>query len=259
MMKARRKRLRLWILLFLLCLPFSPVALAQEVLNPQLLEKAEQFKQQIEAQDYPSAKQTIEEIAALFPGMRFDGATTLQGVHTLSSLILSLQHQLSSLQLEPGEIERLTTQFHLAVDALYHDENPLWKKSYNALKKPLQDLPHLTDKEEKMQHWQAIKRVYERTRPAMAVDISPIALNKADSLMAALEKLSASSTQEEWRDVANQLNETMQELYLGPSRSTLGEMLHQPLSNLILAFAAFLLVALGYTALRLWQARPFSS
>ncbi|WP_167859199.1 sporulation protein YpjB [Paenibacillus cymbidii] len=77
---------------------------------------------------YAEARDVLLELGDMMPSLTLKGATTIEGVQALSETILQGQLTFNAVRLQPDEALAAAGRIMLAVDALTHKHEPMWRQ-----------------------------------------------------------------------------------------------------------------------------------
>ena len=132
------------------------------------------------------ARNTLAQISEMFTRISFDGIATVEGIDALSSTIIKTKHAFAPIKLDQEEAAYYATMLHLGVEALNHEEQPLWlnyekvlHNDLNAIEKYMNN-HQWTDVDNQLV---LLQRHYELIRPAIFISRSAQVVEKMDSLV----------------------------------------------------------------------------
>lgn len=229
-----------------------------ETVDAQFMEKVLQLETCLQNGQYVEARLLVLQLQQLFPRLSFAGRTGVEGIEAISETFVRLKQGLADVQLEPESIDRAARQWILALDALMHPdarEQSRWKSRLEEQLARLNDVRQSGNASPDARSLELLQEGYDELRPALLVR-QPAVVGQLDALHQRMRQLSLGRTvsAEEWSEVLNPSAELYQQILRGKDRPALVQPLRAPFSRLTLGLAAFLILALSYTA---WCYRTF--
>lgn len=148
-------------------------------------ETAGQMYQYMQQGDPAEARNKLYALADQITQIQFDGITSLEGVHALTELFIEGKAIFNTAQFQHHEGKLITSQIRLAIDALLHNNEPMWRQHDQPILETLQKLEayiqnQATDEARKT--FQQLHLQYKTLRPAIMVARQPEEVERIDSL-----------------------------------------------------------------------------
>lgn len=191
--------------------------------------------------------------------IRFDGLTTVEGVHALSDSLLMAKRTFAAVNLSAPEWTVAAARVRLAADALTHPNEPMWLQQYKLFKtdiKRLADALITLDSNASKQAVQTLDGHYSLIRPAVWINRSPGSANKADSLLLFLTARAQQGDKGllQMAGAIRELDKLIDELFLQKEQPTfLPVTVHESPIILIVFVALFILAVLLYAGWRKYK------
>lgn len=154
----------------------------------RLNELAEEAFEFIENKQYEQARAKVNEIASAFLHIKTgEYVAHVEQSHMISEVIIQAKHSLTAVELDEREVYRDVLRLRLVLNAVYHDQKPMWIHFFPKLKKNINDLKSAIEADNRDQfysHLNELQNNYEYIRPAIVVSHPPYVYNQLDSQMA---------------------------------------------------------------------------
>lgn len=256
MQKNMKMLLFLLVTGLLLALPISNFFRIFEVPAKQdqlrLLDKlADEVLEATKKGDMDTARSRLNRLADTFPNQTLPISIRIESLNAVTQSILAAKQTFASAK-ESDEIYLWhATRVRLAIDALSHDHQPMWKNFYSSYSDQMQHLLQasvIRDTQALRAQLEENYRLYLAIRPAMSVQLKEQEMSK---ISASYEQLSKEVKNElpDWqlvRDTLRELHGVMQEAFVGEDRSVLGSLI-APGSPFMLIITVALAVTLALT------------
>lgn len=250
------KRLVFTFLTFMLLFPAA--VLAKEPSTADLWNKLEDTSGQalelVKQEKYDDAKQMLTYFEDQFLDQKQDklGLSMKQ----LRSLSTSYDHALRAVNSVSDEMDtRVTalTQFHLVVDALHSDSEPLWMSTKDQLFTPFEQMKKAASKEDNRAFQFNLNQFldkYEMIHPALNVDLKDAAMERLESEVQFLMKNRSHFFDDtQYIKHLDRMDEDFHALYDG----TLEDSMDPTLPWVIISIGGIIVIALFYTGLRKYR------
>ncbi|MFV9510674.1 sporulation protein YpjB [Tepidibacillus sp. LV47] len=205
----------------------------------------------VQRKDYDQAKQVIEQLNSQLLAVPYKGITSVEGMKAIASLAIQIKKNLSKLSPEEELISYLTTQFQLAIDALNHKEQPLWKRYYSTLQTDIKEMETAISMNQKEKFDSALKKYqehYQLIKPALQISKPDYIVEKIDSLHTALTSQKVDQNKE---IILSQLKEAITELFFGNEKDVIGKIVEEKtLWNTTLGMGFVIFIVLSYVIWR---------
>lgn len=132
------------------------------------------------------ARNTLALLSETFTRVNFDGIATVEGIEALSSTIIKTKHAFAPIKLQQEEALYFVTMLHLGIDALNHEQRPLWQRYDRVLIQDVEEIEKFmnnhqwTDVDNQLV---LLQRHFELIRPAIFITYSAQVVQKMDSLV----------------------------------------------------------------------------
>ncbi|WP_339062745.1 sporulation protein YpjB [Tepidibacillus marianensis] len=212
----------------------------------------------VEMKDFEKAKLTAEQLSAQLTAVSYKGITSVEGMEAITSTTIQVKRNLAALSPNMDRISFSTIQLQLAIDALDHKEQPLWKRYYTILKTDLNDVEKALSNNKTEQMNAAIQkyeRDYQLIRPAIQVSKPAYVVEKMDSLHTALTSQRVDQNKE---ILISQLKEAIDDLFYGNEKDVIGKVVEEKtLWNTTFGIGLLIFIALSYVIWKKFKASDF--
>jgi len=221
---------------------------------------AEDFFQATREGDFDRSRSQIAKIAELFPTLNLPVTIRIESLNAVTQSILAARQVFVSPRVNEEKLLWHATQVRIAIDALYHEHQPIWKNYYPSLNKQLQQLLQAAverDLTGLREQFDEQYNLYLAIRPAMSVQVS---LQQMSALDSAYERLSKEmrAAAPDWqviRDTLRELAAAVQAVFVGEERSAwAGPWVPGSPPTLIATIALVVLAPLAYVGWRKYAA-----
>jgi sporulation protein YpjB len=204
--------------------------------------------------DVEGARGKLDRLAELFPNQTLPTRIRLESLNAVTESILDARKMYLSAQVTEDKLLWHATQVRVAIDALSHAHQPMWKGYYASFANQMENLLHAAlerDSGEFRAQFEENYRLYQAIRPAMSVQLKEGQMERISAVYQLLQK-EMRKEQTDWQAIRESLRELysqMQIAFLGEDRSTLATLMqpHSPLL-LIISITAIVSLALAYVA-----------
>lgn len=218
----------------------------------ELDQLAEELLTSTKKGDYDFAREHMQLLAQRFPNQVLPAAIRLESLNALTETILAAKQQFLTPQVQEEKLLWHAIQVRLAMDALTHPNQPMWREYQTSFFQQLQQMMEaaVERKGEELRHLLDDNyQLFLAIRPAMGVQISEKLMTRISSAYGSILKELRSQSLD-WliiRDALRELNGAMQEVFLGEDKSASGDLMApgSPFS-LIVSITAFVTLALTY-------------
>lgn len=139
---------------------------------------------------YAEAREALIGLGDMLPGLSLKGVTTIEGVQALSDTILQGQRTFNAVRLQPEEALAAAGRIALAVDALSHKNEPMWRQYGKLMREDAATLEQAAAKgqtEQARAAFDSLKARYAMIRPAALVSGKTADIERLGSLFAHLQ------------------------------------------------------------------------
>ncbi|NGQ94545.1 sporulation protein [Brevibacillus sp. SYP-B805] len=210
--------------------------------------------------DVEGARGKLDRLAELFPNQTLPTRIRLDSLNAVTQSILAARQIYTSAQVPEEQLLWHATQVRVAIDALSHVHQPMWKGYYASFANQMENLLHAAlerDSGEFRAQFEENYRLYLAIRPAMSVQLHEGQMERISAVYQLLQK-EMRKEQTDWqaiRELLRDLYGLMQLAFLGEDRNT-AAILMQPRSPLLLiiSITAMVSLALAYVAWKKYAA-----
>jgi len=226
---------------------------------------ASELVDRVRAGDLARAQESIRELAERFPQQSLPLPIRIESLNAITQSILAAKQSILSPHMSEDQMLWDATRVRIAIDALIHRQQPLWKSYYSAFLTQMQNLQKAAvERDFKTFHEQFDEnyRLYLVLKPAMSVQFRETDLLEISSAYDRIYK-EVRSMEKDWqliRKSLRDLNSLMQKAFVGEDTSAFARLMMRPDSPVWIAgsIVIALLLSLTYVAYRKYQAE-FSS
>lgn len=227
----------------------------------ELEQLAEDFLQATREGDYDRSQRQIAKIAELFPNLTLPVTIRIESLNAITQSILAARQMFASSHVNEEKLLWHATQVRIAIDALHHKHQPIWKSYYPSMSKQLQHLYKAAAERDLTVLREQLAEQYQlylAIRPAMSIQTKLPHIYAMDAAYEQLSKEMRSETPD-WQvvhDTLQRLSTVVQEVFLGEERSALGGLwvAGSPFA-LITSVAVVVLLPLVYVGWKKYTAR----
>ncbi|WP_257351776.1 sporulation protein YpjB [Pseudalkalibacillus decolorationis] len=182
-------------LIVILCIQIPNVAWAAEAEdNPwqKLSDLSYKALQLTKSEEYSDAKEVLKYFEDQF--MELSGKNqklSMQNLRIFTTSFDESKKLLTSTSASHEERVDGITEFHLVVDAVYSQHQPLWKSTQEQVMAPLEKMKNAAVSNEVQSfyaHFNQFLSEYEKVHPALSIDLPETVLGKLDSYITYLDK-----------------------------------------------------------------------
>lgn len=215
---------------------------------------AEEMLEATKKGDIEKAKHHIDQLADLFPNQTLPISIRIESLNAVTQSILSAKQVFATSKEEENIYLWHATRVRIAIDALSHDHQPMWKQYYSSFSNQMQQLLQVSvtrDAAALRSQLEENYQLYLVIRPAMSIHLQEQQMSK---IAAHYEHLLKETKNEslDWqiiRETLRDLHGDIQESFAGEDKSTIGTLM-APGSPfmLIITIALAVTVTLSYVA-----------
>ncbi|UFJ42755.1 sporulation protein YpjB [Brevibacillus humidisoli] len=226
----------------------------------QLDQLAEDFFQATKQGDIERSRQHIAKIAELFPNLTLPVTIRIESLNAVTQSILAAKQTFVSPRVSEERLLWHATQVRIAIDALHHEHQPIWKNYYPSFTNQLQNLMQAVverDLTEFRAQFDEQYYLYLAIRPAMSIQVDEQEMSAIDAAYELIirEMRNESPDWQVIRDSLRELSVVMQSVFVGEERSAAGGpwMPGSPLT-IIMTIAIVVMLPLTYVGWRKYLA-----
>ncbi len=204
--------------------------------------------------DVEAARIRVAKLAATLPNQTFPVTIRLESLHAVTQSILAAKQAFASSKSSEEKLLWHATQVRVAIDALSHAHQPMWRNYYTSYANQMQHLleaaveRNVTDFRSQFEenYW-----LYLAIRPAMGIQLRE---EEMEAISAAYDLIVKEVRKDspDWqliREALRDLNATTQEVFVGKEKTVLGRLVGQESPvMLIVTVAAAVTLTLTYVA-----------
>lgn len=159
----------------------------QEMESLRLLNaSARQMHEYMRLGDVAEARIKLIAISDQLTRVALGGVTSIEGINELTRLLVEAKGIFNTTQLHGQEALVITSQIHLAIDALSHNKEPMWRQHGRNIQSELERLQQSWQDDAAgpaQEHMSKLQQQIDMIRPALVVSQPPEVVNKLDSLL----------------------------------------------------------------------------
>jgi sporulation protein YpjB len=201
-----------------------------------------------------AARGKLDQLAEMFPNQTLPTRIRLESLNAVTQSILDAKKMYTSSHVNEEKLLWHATQVRVAIDALSHAHQPMWKEYYSPFANQMQNLLQASVERDSIEfraQFEENYRLYLAIRPAMSVQLQE---SQMDRIGAVYQRLQKEMRNEpiEWqviRETLRELSGLMQVAFLGEDKSAQAGLM-QPRSPfmLIASITAMVSLVLSYVA-----------
>ncbi|WP_139489142.1 sporulation protein YpjB [Brevibacillus dissolubilis] len=204
--------------------------------------------------DLDGARANIDKLAEIFPNQILPVTIRIESLNAVTQSILAAKKSFSASKVSEEKLLWHATQVRVAIDALSHAHQPMWREYYNPYAKQMQNLMKASverDLSEFKDQFEQNYQLYLAIRPAMSVQMKESDMEVVSSSYARMmQQLRTGDVEwQEIRDSLRDLNGVMQEAFVGEDKSALGMLMGSESPYMLMATIGMVVsVTLAYVA-----------
>lgn len=229
---------------------------ANEAHLAELDRLAGDFYQLTKKGDLEGAKSKLNQLGELFPNQTLPTRIRIESLNAVTQSILAAKQMYANPALDEDKLLWHATQVRLAIDALSHAHQPMWKEYYTSYANQMQNLLQASVERDQIKflaQFEENYRLFLAIRPAMSVQLQAEQMEKIGAAYQLIHK-EIRNEQIEWqviREALRELSALMQVAFVGEDTNTMAQLIHpQSPMTLILTIAGVVSLTLGYVAWR---------
>ncbi len=217
---------------------------------------SEEFLTLTKKGDLDAARQKIEKLADAFPSQALPVSMRIESLNAVTQSILAAKKFFGSTNTADDKLLWHATQVRIAIDALTHTHQPMWRNYYSSYAHQLQNLMHSSvqrDFVEFQAQFAENYRLYLAVKPAMSVQVNEAQMEKISEAYDFLTK-EVRKESIDWaniRDTLRELNGVIQQVFVGEDKNAFSKFLFtDSTSMLMFSIGTVVTMTLAYVAWR---------
>lgn len=210
--------------------------------------------------DIENAQKRIVQLAEQFPNQHLPIPIRIESLNAVTQSILAAKQSFASTNVSEQQLLWHATQVRVAIDALTHAHQPMWRSYYPSFATQVLNLQQSAAERNFSQFREQFDenyRLYLAIKPAMSIQLPE---NQMSSISSAYDLISKEmrNAQMDWqlvREALRDLNGSMQLAFVGEEKSTFARLMLRPDSpmTMIVSVGVALLIGLSYVAWRKYE------
>lgn len=204
--------------------------------------------------DVEGAQEKIRQLADRFPAQVLPNTIRIESLNAVTQSILAAKKGFASTKMDDEQLLWHATQVRVAIDALSHDHQPMWRSYYISYANQMQNLLQSAVERDVSQfraQFEENYRLYLAIKPGMSIHLSEEQMNQIGTAYDLISKEMRNGSME-WqvvREALRELSGAMQAAFIGEDISTFAKLMHpgspyMPITTMV----ALLIVTLTYVA-----------
>ncbi|KZE55492.1 sporulation protein [Brevibacillus parabrevis] len=230
----------------------QPIEAQQLVALDQI---ANDFLNYVKKGDIEGAQERIVQLAEKFPNQHLTSPLKIESLNAVTQSILAAKKSFSSANVSEQQLLWHATQVRVAIDALTHEHQPMWRSYYPSLVTQVQNLQQSAVERNFTQFREQFDenyRLFLAIKPGMSIQLPEEQLASISSAYDVISK-EMRNAQMDWqlvREALRELNGSIQTAFVGEEKSTFARLMMRPDSpmRMLLSIAIALVAALAYVA-----------
>ncbi|WP_411504248.1 sporulation protein YpjB [Brevibacillus centrosporus] len=216
---------------------------------------AHEFLSNVKKGDMENAQKQLVQLADQFPNQHLPIPIRIESLNAVTQSILAAKQSFASANVSEQQLLWHATQVRVAIDALTHVHQPMWRSYYPSFATQVQNLQQSAVERNYAQFREQFDENYQLylvIKPAMSIQLPE---SQMYSITTAYEVISKEmrNAQMDWqlvREALRDLNGSMQLAFVGEEKSTFARLMMRPDSPIVMLVSVgiALLVALSYVA-----------
>lgn len=211
--------------------------------------------------DFEAAQQRIMQLADRFPNQQLPMPIRIESLNAVTQSILAAKQSFSSTNVSEQQLLWHATQVRVAIDALTHVQQPMWRSYYTSFATQVQNLQQSAverDFQQFREQFEENYRLYLAIKPAMSIQLPEGQMSAISSPYDVISK-EMRNAQMDWqlvREALRDLSGSVQNAFVGADQSTFARLMMRPDSPaaMIVTISIAVMVALAYVAWRKYDA-----
>ncbi|KQL49320.1 sporulation protein [Brevibacillus choshinensis] len=205
--------------------------------------------------DIENAQKRIVQLAEQFPNQHLPIPIRIESLNAVTQSILAAKQSFASTNVSEQQLLWHATQVRVAIDALTHVHQPMWRSYYPSIATQVQNLQQSAVERNFTQFREQFDenyRLYLAIKPAMSIQLPEGQMSSISASYNVISKEMRNS-QMDWqlvREALRDLNGSMQAAFVGEEKSTFALLMMRPDSPMVMIVSVgiALLIALSYVA-----------
>lgn len=207
------------------------------------------------------AQESIQQLSLRFPSQSLPLPIRIEALNAVTQSILAAKQSIQSPSESEEDLLWHATRVRVAIDALTHQHQPMWKSYYTPFLTQVQSLQKSAverDIETFHEQFEEHTRLYLALKPAMSIHVSEA---KMASISAAYERIvkEMHKNDRDWlliREALRDLHGLIETAFVGEDTSAFSRLMMRPDSPILImsSIITALLLSLAYVAYRKYQA-----
>ncbi|EJL40893.1 MULTISPECIES: sporulation protein YpjB [Brevibacillus] len=205
--------------------------------------------------DLEGAQQRIIQLAEKFPNQHLTYPIRIESLNAVTQSILAAKKSFASTNVSEQQLLWHATQVRVAIDALTHEHQPMWRSYYPSLVTQVQNLQQSAVERNYNQFREQFDenyRLFLAIKPGMSIQLPEDQLASISATYDVISK-EMRNAQMDWqlvREALRDLNGSIQTAFVGEEKSTFARLMMRPDSPLAILFSISiaLVAALAYVA-----------
>jgi sporulation protein YpjB len=208
---------------------------------------AEDLLQLTRKGDVEGAQQKMVQLAERFPQQSLSQSLHIESLNAVTQSILAAKKMFATAKVTDDQLLWHATRVRVAIDALSHDHQPMWRSYYTSYMNQVQNLMQSAVERDYRQfqtQFEENYRQYLAIKPAMSIQVKEEQMNLIGS---AYERIAREMRKNaiEWqviREALRELSAHMQSAFVGEDKSTTALLIGPGSPFVLIAAIAFLLI-----------------
>ena len=231
----------------------------------ELDQLAGDFYQLTKKGDLDAARSKLNQLGEIFPNQTLPTRIRIESLNAVTQSILAAKQMYANPASGEDKLLWHATQVRVAIDALSHAHQPMWREYYSSYANQMQNLLQASVERDNVAFLAQFEENYQlflAIRPAMSVQLQAVQMEKISAAYQLIHK-EIRNEQVDWqlvREALRELSAQMQIAFVGEDKSTLAQFIHpQSPLTLILTIAGVVCMTLAYVAWRKYQAEQIGT
>jgi sporulation protein YpjB len=160
--------------------------------NNQLVKLTREIHTLSRQQEYEHALSLLQHFSEEFlQSEKMKDQLTMNELRLVSSGYTEAKNALTAASLDVDERTNVVLSFHLLIDAIYSEHQPMWRNTKDKIINPLENMRVAVDQgneQDFMNYLKEFKANYNQIKPALEVDLESDQINRLDSYISYLDQ-----------------------------------------------------------------------
>ena len=211
--------------------------------------------------DMVGAQESIEKLSMRFPNQSLPVPIRIETLNAVTQSILAAKQSILSPNESTEQLLWHATRVRVAIDALTHQHQPMWRNYYTAFLTQVQNLQQSAverDFETFHEQFEEHYRLFLAIKPAMSIHLAE---TKMTAISTAYEQINKEMRkgEKDWqlvREALRDLHGLMEGVFVGEEKSAFARLMMRPDSPMLIMSSIIIavLLSLAYVAYRKYQA-----